>query len=99
MALPRLKSWFQCSALPTLGISARGKCLCFPVLILLPGITLCLVRQMFPSSWGDVQDPLGQLLPLHPTLPLIYTSPQQLKFAASSCQASLHDSLSSDLHI
>lgn len=64
-----------------------------------PGITLYLTREMFPSSLGDVQDPLGQLLPLHPTLPLIYPPPQQLKVAASSCQASLHDSLSPDLHI
>lgn len=74
-----IESWFQHSALPTLGISARAKCLCFPVLVLLPHIALYLTRQTFPISLGGMQALLGQLLPSHPTSPLIYTLHQQLK--------------------
>ena len=75
----RLKSWLQRSVLPTPGISAHAKCLCFPVLVLLPCIALYPTRQMFPNGLGAMQDLLGQLLPLHPTLALIYTLHQQLK--------------------
>lgn len=74
-----IESWFQHSALPTPGISARAKCLCFPVLVLLPHIALYLTRQTFPISLGGMQALLGQLLPSHPTSPLIYTLHQQLK--------------------
>lgn len=87
---PRFRSWFQCSELPTLGISAHGKSLCSPALTLLPGITLYLTRQKFPSSLGDMQDPLGQLLPLHPTLPLIYPLPSSWSLLHPPASPALH---------
>lgn len=75
----RRKSWCRRSALPALAISACAKRLCFPVLVLLALVGLSLTRQMFAIGSGAMQDLSGQLLPLHPMLPLIYTLLQQLK--------------------
>lgn len=78
----RLQTWLQRSALPTPGISPWAKCLCLPILALLPLIALYLRRQTFPIGSGAMRDLLGHLLPLHPTRPLIYTPHQQLKSLA-----------------